>query len=76
MGGKMQCQICCCCEQDSQINESKTHPVTLQIAFKPGVSPHGYLLPWATYQKEMEKNASESFAQHYGQESAVAPLPF
>lgn len=39
-------------------------------------SPPGFLLSWITYKREMEKNASEGFAQYYGQESAIIPLPF
>lgn len=39
-------------------------------------NPPGCLLPWVTYKKEKEKNASEGFAQNCGQESAIIPLPF
>ena len=32
--------MCCFCQQDSQVNESKTPPVTLQIPLKPEVKAH------------------------------------
>lgn len=39
-------------------------------------SAAGCLLPWVTCKREVEKNASEGFAQNCGQESAIIPLPF